>query len=1184
LQTTLLGIAIALILALVAALVGPVLIDWSHYRPVIEAEASRVVGAPVHVGGAIDGRLLPSPRLTLHDVTVGQGGEAVRASELTIQFALTPLMRGEWQAEEMRLSQPALTLGVDAAGHVLAPKIAFGFEPDALAVERLQIEGGKLVLKDAANDQAISLDNVFYSGRARSLLGPFNGSGSLTIAGDHYSVDLSAGRYSDNGVKLHIGIQPTNHPFSIDTDGTLSFDEGKPKFDGNLGLGPPPGLARDAKPWSLRGKLTAGARAALLQNLQFVYGKESEALKLAGSVRLDLGRQPSLSAELNTARLDLDRMLTAADGTPQAPSDALRALAQWSGGAAFRSAVPIQIGLSVNEVVLGGATIQNVGGDFNSVDGGWNLQKLEFRAPGYSQVALSGKLTVKDDGVSFTGPAVVDATDPKRLFTWWQGAQAQGGGDLKPIKLRGDVTFGTDKIAVEKLQAAFDGKRVTGALAYKYASGSTPSKLDAALNADELDVDTAMALGKAMAAGSHVEGPQEIALKADLKRATFSGFSARDAKAAITYGRDGLKIESLSIADLGGAKFSAQGRMRFDKVGQQGSLTADLAAPDMKPVLALLARVAPQTADALMPAAQSMSPANLRGTLSIADGAPPSEGKLTLSGSLGRAHLALEAAGDVGLEARSLGKARIDGRIEAQDGRLIVSLLHLDRALAVGTGPGSLRIALSGVAQGTMQVDAKVAAAGLDAAAKGSVSLADKRSADLDLTVTRADAAPLRGRGGSALPVTYASRAVLSGKDLTLSNIRASVGASRLTGKLALQPGEITRVAGELEADAVDLPAALAGAIGLPAANASKANGAWTWSSEPFGDGVMGTLEGSVALRAHRLDLTPRLVVREAHATLKFAPDRVAADDVTGTLAGGQLKGKVAFARNADGTGTTLSASLVKADASALIASGARPPLSGAIGFNLDLDGSGLSPAALIGSLAGSGKVTLDNGHLAGLDPRAFDAVTHAVDQGVPIEPARISDVVGRALDSGQLSVKHVEAELAVGAGQLRLRTVKAAGDAADVTLSGSVDLTSGALDGRLVLSGVTQAAGARPDIYMALKGTVEEPTRSVDVSALTGWLTLRSVDNEAKKLKAAEDAAAKARAAEEAARKRAAEEAAAREAAKARAAAEAASATPVFPPLSPPPFVTVPTPSAPALPPPVSVEALPRPAAPAVR
>ena len=1174
-QTTLLGIAIALILALVAALVGPLLIDWSHYRPVIEAEASRVVGAQVHVGGAIDGRLLPSPRLTLHEVTVGEGGEAVRASELTIQFALTPLMRGEWQAEEMRLSQPELTLGVDSAGHVQAPKIAFGFEPDALAVERLQIEGGKLVLKDAANDHAVSIDNVFFNGRARSLLGPFNGSGSLTVAGDHYSVDVSAGRYSDSGVKLHLGIQPTNHPFSIETDGTLSFDEGKPKFDGNLALGPPPGLARDAKPWSLRGKLTAGARAALLQNLQFVYGKESEALKLAGSVRLDLGRQPSLSAELNTARLDLDRMLTASDGTPQAPSEALRALAQWSGGAAFRSVVPIQIGLSVNEVALGGATLQNVGGDFNSVDGGWNLQKLEFRAPGYSQVALSGKLTVKDDGVSFTGPAVIDATDPKRLFTWWQGTQAQGGGDLKPIKLRGDVTFGTDKIAVEKLQATSDGKRVTGALTYAYAAGAKPSKLDANLSADELDIDTAIALGRAMVAASHVEGPQEIALKADLKRATFSGFSARDAKAALTYGRDGLKIESLSVADLGGAKFSAQGRVRFDKTGQQGSVSADLAAPDMKPVLALIARIAPQTADALMPAAKAMSPANLRGTFTVADGAPPSQGKLTLSGSLGKAHLAIEAAGDVGLEARTLGNARIDGRLEAQDGRLIVSLLHLDRAFAVGDGPGSLRVDLSGAANGTMKVDAKVAAAGLDAAAKGSVSFADKRSADLDVTIARADAAPLRGKGGSALPVTYASRAALSGNNLTLSNIRASVGAGRLTGKLTLQPGEVTHVAGEIEADAVDAPAALAAAIGMPAANASKPNGTWTWSSEPFADGAFGAIQGSVALRVHRLDLTQRLVAREAHATLKFAPDRIAAEDVSGSLAGGQLKGKIAFARSADGVGATLSASRAKADASALIASGARPPLSGAIGLNLDLDGAGLSPAALIGSLAGSGKITLDNAQLAGLDPRAFDTVTHAVDQGVPIEPARISDLVGRALDSGQLSVKHVEAELTAGAGQLRLRTVKATGDAADVTLTGALDLTSGALDGRVILSGATQAAGARPDIYMALKGTVEEPTRSVDVSALTGWLTLRSVDNEARKLKAAEDAAAKARAAEEATRKRAADEAAA----KARAAAESANA--IFPPVSPSPLLMTP---APALPPPVSVEALPRPAAPAVR
>ena len=43
-QTTLLGLAIALILALVAALVGPHFVDWSRYRTEFETQASRMTG------------------------------------------------------------------------------------------------------------------------------------------------------------------------------------------------------------------------------------------------------------------------------------------------------------------------------------------------------------------------------------------------------------------------------------------------------------------------------------------------------------------------------------------------------------------------------------------------------------------------------------------------------------------------------------------------------------------------------------------------------------------------------------------------------------------------------------------------------------------------------------------------------------------------------------------------------------------------------------------------------------------------------------------------------------------------------------------------------------------------------------------------------------------------------------
>ncbi|MEX1083964.1 MAG: AsmA family protein, partial [Xanthobacteraceae bacterium] len=83
-QTTLLGIAIAIILALVAALAGPLFIDWNGFRPAIEAEASRLIGAPVRVTGPIDAAVLPTPSLTLHGIEAGpaNGSGQIRARSL----------------------------------------------------------------------------------------------------------------------------------------------------------------------------------------------------------------------------------------------------------------------------------------------------------------------------------------------------------------------------------------------------------------------------------------------------------------------------------------------------------------------------------------------------------------------------------------------------------------------------------------------------------------------------------------------------------------------------------------------------------------------------------------------------------------------------------------------------------------------------------------------------------------------------------------------------------------------------------------------------------------------------------------------------------------------------------------------------------------------------------------------
>jgi large subunit ribosomal protein L24 len=151
LQTTLLAVAIAIILALVTALVGPLLIDWGSYRPFFESEASRLIGLPVSVKGEIDARLLPSPQLTLHDIEIGgTGADKARARALDIELALGPLLRGEWRANELRLTGPQVQLTLDTSGHLVAASPAIGFRPDALSIDRLSIVDGKIALTDTA--------------------------------------------------------------------------------------------------------------------------------------------------------------------------------------------------------------------------------------------------------------------------------------------------------------------------------------------------------------------------------------------------------------------------------------------------------------------------------------------------------------------------------------------------------------------------------------------------------------------------------------------------------------------------------------------------------------------------------------------------------------------------------------------------------------------------------------------------------------------------------------------------------------------------------------------------------------------------------------------------------------------------------------------------------------------------
>src|SRR4029078_4610812 len=107
------------------------------HRAIFEAEASRLVGIKVLVGGDIDAALLPFPSVTLRAIAIGPAGQGsrMRARSLRIELALGPLMRGELRATEMRLVAPQFNIGLDSQGQIDWPPIVAG--KDTLAVHSL---------------------------------------------------------------------------------------------------------------------------------------------------------------------------------------------------------------------------------------------------------------------------------------------------------------------------------------------------------------------------------------------------------------------------------------------------------------------------------------------------------------------------------------------------------------------------------------------------------------------------------------------------------------------------------------------------------------------------------------------------------------------------------------------------------------------------------------------------------------------------------------------------------------------------------------------------------------------------------------------------------------------------------------------------------------------------------------
>lgn len=1118
-QTTLLTIGIAIILTLVAALIGPVFIDWSQYRSVIEAEASQMVGAPVQVGGAIDVRLLPTPSVKLNDVQIGPAASAQKmtASGLAMEFGLGTLMRGEFRANQVTLDRPEVRVGLDRSGAVQIPGLNFGFDPDRLAIERLTINDGQLVLADSASGARLELVELNVSGEVGSLVGPFKVEGTFAAKGERYAYRFSGSRRDeDGGIKVRLAIDPAERALAFESDGTIWIEGGSPRFEGAatlssvVGTALPGGRVTVNDPWKVFGKIKATTKTVLVDQLELLYGPESRLVRLNGSAIVNLGHEPRIASTLTARQIDLDRILPSSE-QKRLPFETIKLLVDEL-AAAPAPPLPIRISLGVDSLMAGGGTVSALRGDVENDAHGWNLDRLELRAPGATQMLITGKLALADHKVEFQGPVRVDSSDPAALFAWIEGRSVAGRPALGPMRGSGTVTLGRERVAVDGLKAEVDRKALEGRVAYRFATAAEPARLDAALSGSELDLDRGLALGSALFASTSFERPGEVALALDVGRASYAGIEARKAQAVLTYDHSGLKIERLSIADIGGASIDASGRIDNAVNAWRGSVAMSVTAPRLDGIAILADRFLPETSDAMHKYGSRIAPLKLNAKLDIeprpGNGtASRTAARLKLDGTIAGINVNLDGSGAGEISDLAAAEMHVGGRLDTQDGRALASLVGLDAFASVDSRPARVTFMADGAAKRALRVAGSFVGADLNASAAGTVTLSGDGT--LDVALRAADTKLPRRVGSAAVPADLRAHLAIDGNEVAVTDLSGRVAGTTVKGAVTLGVGESLRINGRIETDQMDAGELFAIATGAP--RSTPGGRSPEWVAEPFGQATASVpLEGRIEFRAANAQWMAGVTTKDLIGAVKFEPSGFSLADVTGRLADGRFALDAEVRRERTGLSLRSRVKLTNADLPVLLAGALRVPAAGRVSVEADLQGHGLSPASLVGSVAGAGTVTTENIEVSGLNPTAIDAVINALefDRGLASNPGRVAQIANGGLDVGRLKIPFATTPIVIADGRAQLPRMSASAQNTDISGSISLALADWQLDARLTMTAPPRKnapTAERPAMTVAVRGPLTAARRNVDVANLIDWTTMRAVDQESKRLDDAE-------------------------------------------------------------------------------
>jgi AsmA-like C-terminal region len=905
------------------------------------------------------------------------------------------------------------------------------------------------------------------------------------------------------GTRIHLNLDPGTRALAADLDGVLRFEARVPRFEGAVTLAEPPmaaagdGNPQSRTPWRISAKVKADPAGADLQQVEASVGPDDRALKFLGVAEIRFGASPLLQATLSARQLDADKFVAKDNDKAAEPIRLLPGLRALSAAIPVIP-IPAKIDLSAEQIMLGGRPLQNLAAGLLADEKSWTVDRLDFRAPGATEVAFSRTDAQAGPADSFNGMLDVASSDPDTLVAWLQGRSDIAFRNQKPLHLRGNVSVAADHLAIEAMKAEIDGGAVEGRAAFaKQSPGG--SRFNAELKADRLDLDAAAAFARSLA-GPPDEWPDQALLSLDIGRAIAAGQEWGPLAAKFSYDPKTLLLDRLKLGQP--ENVVLEGRGSFDRGSSIGTLGFSSTAASLARLTALVAPFAPTMASRLNALGTAPGPVRLKlaldlnkskaqaGTAVLDLDAPQLAGSITMTARTDVA--ALRGMDVAGLQRSEVG---LESKLSSPRGGSLLALLGLDRAIAAGDGPLQFQGSVTGAWGAPLRLKVKLSGNGLDADAEGTAEpWAQDPKAGVNLMVRHANLAPLFDLKPSDTlmqDVSLSSRVSLANSKWSFDDLDGLLKGSRLRGHLALSVGNEKNVDGEIGLDALDLAPAFALAIGSAGRNAE----------EPLGSGLLKGWRGRIAFQALRGLLPGGGELRPVSGALKSDGQSLSFDAIKGTIGGGEATASIDTKAVDNGMALNARVQFSGVDGAALRYRGLAMP-AGRTSLQMTLATQGRSTSALMGALSGNGTVTLESASIAGLDPRAFEAAIHASDSGQATDDVRLRQAVDPALSVGSLSVPSAQIPFTVRDGRLRVGATALDASGARVILSGGYDIPADQADIRAVLTSTAAGAGAsRPEIQLFAVGSPDKLDRTLDVSALSSWLAVRAIDRETRRL-----------------------------------------------------------------------------------